>query len=675
MAPRVRDDLPHRVRVVDKEWIPLPDGTRLAARAWLPEGSGPVPAILEYLPYRLSDGTQAGDHQQMGWFAGHGYAAVRVDIRGTGNSGGIIEDEYSEQEQLDGLEVIAWLAEQPWCDGKVGMVGTSWSGFNGLQLASRTPPALGAVVSYYASDDRYADDVHYRGGLVLPMDMAQWANCMLSWNALPPDPAIAGDGWREQWRERLERTPHFLEAWMTHQRRDDYWRHGSACQDYAGIRCPVMAIGGWTDGYTDAVFRLLEHLDVPRRALVGPWGHNDPVHGVPAPAVGSLGECVRFFDRWLKGIENGLDHEPMLIAWLQDSVPPRARYAERPGRWIAEASWPPPSQRMWRLHLGAGGTLAQEEGGRTVLSIQGAQTTGLDGGAWCADGHSDDLPFDQRADDGRSLCFDSPPLDEPLELLGHALADLTLISDRPLALVSVRLCEVLPGCASLMVTRGQLNLTHREGHDRVVPLVPGEPFRVCVPLDAIAHRFAAGSRLRVALSPTYWPLAWPSPEPVTLGVVTSASSIELPLHDSSAAPAAPELCPPEEPPEYPMTQLAPGHGARTITRELGSGRTELRFDWDLGGTNRDDVTGTEITFEADAIYEIVEDQPLSARVVCTNATAVRRERDGWDGRAETRTEMTCDAERFLIESQLRALDGGEETYTRSWSFEIPREGG
>ena len=335
MAPRVRDDLPHAVRTVETEWITLSDGTRLAARLWLPEGAGPVPAILEYLPYRLSDGTQAGDHQQMGWFAGHGYACARVDIRGTGNSGGIIEDEYSEQEQLDGLEVIAWLAAQPWCDGKVGMVGTSWSGFNGLQLAARTPPALGAVVSFYASDDRYADDVHYRGGLVIPMDMAQWANCMLSWNALPPDPAIAGDGWREQWRERLERTPHFVERWLAHQRRDDYWRHGSACESYAAIRCPVMAIGGWTDGYTDAALRLLEHLDVPRRGLIGPWGHNDPVHGVPAPAVGSLGECVRFFDRWLKGVPNGLDEEPMLTAWLQDSVPPRARYEERPGRWVS----------------------------------------------------------------------------------------------------------------------------------------------------------------------------------------------------------------------------------------------------------------------------------------------------------------------------------------------------
>ena len=149
--------------------------------------------------------------------------------------------------------------------------------------------------------------------------------------------------------------------------RDDYWRHGSACENYAAIRCPVMAIAGWTDGYTDAAFRLLEHLDVPRRALVGPWGHNDPVHGVPAPAVGSLGECVRFFDRWLKGIENGLDYEPQLIAWLQDSVPPRARYDERPGRWVAEATWPPAAQPALRLHLAAGRTLEASAGAREVL--------------------------------------------------------------------------------------------------------------------------------------------------------------------------------------------------------------------------------------------------------------------------------------------------------------------
>jgi hypothetical protein len=319
--------------------------------------------------------------------------------------------------------------------------------------------------------------------------------------------------------------------------------------------------------------------------------------------------------------------------------------------------------------------LASEPGERALLELKGAQSTGLDGGAWCADGHSDDLPLDQRADDGRSLCFDSATLDGPLEILGHPRAELTLVSDRPLALVSVRLCELLPGGASLLVTRGQLNLTHREGHDRVVPLVPGEPVSVRVPLDAIGHRFSAGSRLRVALSPTYWPLAWPSPEAVTLGVVAGESSIVLPLFDAATAPPPPALCPPEEPPAYPLTELAPGRGARTITRALGSGRSELRFDWDLGGTSRDEQTGTEITFEADAVYEIQEDDPLSARVVCTNATALRREADGWDGRSETRTEMTCDARAFHVTSTLRVLDRGDEAFTRTWSFAIPREGG
>ena len=416
------------------------------------------------------------------------------------------------------------------------MVGTSWSGFNGLQLAARTPPALGAVISIYASDDRYADDVHYRGGLVIPMDMAQWANCMLSWNALPPDPAIAGDGWREQWRERLERTPHFLERVARPPAARRLLAARLGLRELRRHPLPVMAIGGWTDGYTDAVLRLLEHLDVPRRGLIGPWGHNDPVHGVPAPAVGSLGECVRFFDRWLKDIAERARRRAdadRLAAGLR-AAPRALRGAARPLGRRGRAGRRDAAAEL-RLHLTAGGRARGRSGrARRVLEVRGAQTTGLDGGAWCADGHSDDLPFDQRADDGRSLCFDSPPLDAPLELLGHAVADLTLVSDRPLALVSVRLCELLPGGASLLVTRGQLNLTHREGHDRVVPLVPGEPVAVRVPLDAIGHRFAAGSRLRVAISPTYWPLAWPSPEAVTLGVVTGESSIALPLHDAAS---------------------------------------------------------------------------------------------------------------------------------------------
>ena len=188
-----------------------------------------------------------------------------------------------------------------------------------------------------------------------------------------------------------------------HQLRDDYWRHGSACESYAAIRCPVMAIGGWTDGYTDTVMRLLASTSTcPCRGLIGPWGHNDPVHGVPAPGR-RLARRVRALLRPLaQGHRNGLDDEPMLIAWLQDSLPPRARYDERPGRWVAEASWPPAAAGELRLHLTAGGELAAEPGrARGARGAAARRRRGLDGGAWCADGHSDDLPFDQRADDGK----------------------------------------------------------------------------------------------------------------------------------------------------------------------------------------------------------------------------------------------------------------------------------
>ncbi|TMJ94192.1 MAG: CocE/NonD family hydrolase, partial [Actinobacteria bacterium] len=251
---RVKRDFPRAVRVIQHAWIPLSDGCRLAARIWLPEDAeeDPVPALLEYIPYRKNDATATRDARMHPYFAGHGYGAARVDLRGSGDSDGILLDEYLEQEQDDALEVIAWLAAQPWCTGRVGIIGKSWGGFNGLQIAARRPPELGAVVTVASTDDRYADDVHYMGGCLLGSDMLSWASAMLAFNARPPDPAVVGERWREQWLERLERTPPFVEAWLAHQRRDAYWRHGSVCEDYAMIECPVYAVGGWADAYTNA---------------------------------------------------------------------------------------------------------------------------------------------------------------------------------------------------------------------------------------------------------------------------------------------------------------------------------------------------------------------------------------------------------------------------------------
>ena len=298
---RVVETLPRPVRVHENVWIPLPDGTRLAARLWLPADADrhPVPALVEYLPYRKRDRTRGRDEPIHRYFAGHGYASLRVDLRGTGDSDGLLDDEYLPQEQRDGVAVIAWLARQPWCTGAVGMIGKSWGGFNALQIAALRPPALKAVVSVCSTDDRYADDAHYMGGCLLNENLI-WGTQLMALVAEPPDPALVGPGWREAWARRLAHAQPFPAVWMRHRRRDDYWRHGSVGEDPAAVGCPVFLAGGWADAYTNAIPRLLASLSVPRRGLIGPWAHLYPHLGTPGPAIGFLQECLAWWDRWLQ---------------------------------------------------------------------------------------------------------------------------------------------------------------------------------------------------------------------------------------------------------------------------------------------------------------------------------------------------------------------------------------
>src|SRR6266536_1059168 len=238
-------------------WIPTRDGTSLSARIWLPEAPEPVPAILEYIPYRKDDATAPRDEALHGRLAQHGFACVRVDMRGSGDSEGVLEGEYLAQELEDGVDVIAWLAVQPWCNGRVGMIGKSWGGFNGLQIAALAPPALACVVSVCSTDDRYHDDVHYTGGCVFAQAALSWSTTMLAYQARPPDPAVVGERWRKLWHERLAAIRPFGHEWMAHQRLDEFWRHGSVAVDPDAIRCPVYMVGGWADPYRGAVLHML----------------------------------------------------------------------------------------------------------------------------------------------------------------------------------------------------------------------------------------------------------------------------------------------------------------------------------------------------------------------------------------------------------------------------------
>ena len=672
---KTRAEFPRAVRRVDGVWVPMPDGCRLAARIWVPTDAeeDPVPAILEAIPYRLNDGTVVRDELRFPYLAGHGYACVRLDLRGSGESDGVLYDEYLLQEQEDVIEAIAWIAAQPWCSGAVGMIGISWGGFLGLQVAARRPPALKAIITLCSTDDRYADDVHYKGGCVLALDMLHWASCMLMWNARPPDPAIVGGRWRDMWLERMEQSPPFVEAWLSHQRRDVYWRQGSVCEDYSSIECAVYAVGGWSDGYTNAVLRLLFGLPGPRKGLIGPWAHTFPELGVPGPAIGFLQEALRWWDRWLKGIDTGIMGEPMLRAWMQDSVEPLTTYLERPGRWVAEAEWPSPrtAARGWALNPPC--NLEEVPGPEQRLEILGLQATGLDAGAWCAEGSPTDWPPDQRAEDGASLSFDSEPLAEPLEILGFPELTLTLSSDCPLALLAVRLCDVAPAGASLAVTRGLLNLTHRESHEEPSPLEPGRRYVVAVHLDAIAHRFPAGHRLRVAVSPTYWPWAWPSPETVALSVFTGGESrLVLPVRPPRAEDAALE---PFEEPEgsAPLAVEVPRAGVtdRVVRRDFASGRAELVFRWDSGGSLCL-PNGLETEDDNVATYTIVEGDPLSAQVRVEFTSALGR--GDWHTRVETTSTMSAESHVFHVTNALEAYEGDTRVFTKTWTFSVPRDG-
>ena len=656
-----RTEFPRPIREIEHTWLTLSDGCRLAARIWLPEDaeSDPVPAVLEFLPYRKVDGTAIRDARRQPYVAGFGYATVRVDMRGTGESDGLIADEYTEQEHSDCLDVMAWLREQPWCDGSLGMWGISCGGFNALQLAALRPPGLKAIMTLCSTDDRYADDVHYRGGCVLGLDMLHWASSMLAWNARPPDPRLFGEGWHEEWLRRLEGANNWIEPWLGHQRRDAYWKHGSVCEDYSAIEVPVYAVGGWVDGYTNAVPRLLEGLSVPRKGLIGPWAHAFPDDALPGPSIGFLQECVRWWDHWLKGIDTGLMDEPMFRAWMQSSVEPRTSYEVRDGRWVAEPAWP--SSKI----VTDTGELGGEP--RSLLAVQ---TAGTEAGVWTAEGGSADLAGDQRADDALSLTWDLEPLAEPLEILGHPEVVLSLEVDRPQALVAVRLCDVAADGSSLLVTRGVLNLTHRDSHEHPKQLEPGRRYEVTVPLDVIAHSFPAGHRLRVAVSPAYWPWAWPSPEAVTLTL--HGGRLDLPVREPR--PEDDELRSFEEPEHsaaLSIEEVAGDPGGRFLRKEHATGRVEQIFDWALGGSLRFVDIDLDSGDTSHCVYGIVEGDPLSAEVRFHAASDMGR--GNWQTRSDVTSSMTCDAESFHVESELDVFENGEVIFTRSWSFAFPRD--
>jgi uncharacterized protein len=706
-----------------RSWIPMEDGVRLAASLFLPESGGSAPVVLEALPYRKDDATASYRPEYERLCGEYGYAVARVDLRGTGSSEGIATDEYPAGEQADLCQVIGWLARQPWSTGAVGMYGTSYSGFNSLQVAAERPPDLKAVIAIYASDDRYTDDVHYTGGALKLLDLVDYPLYMVALNALPPVPAIAGPDWRERWRERVEGLEPWLLRWLEQQLDGPYWRQGSLRPAYERIACPTMLVAGWADGYRNATFRVIERLRAPTRLLFGPWSHMAADTSLPGPRIDLVPEMVRWWDRWLRGRRNGVDEGPPVTLFARHTTRPAPDLDQQPGSWQDEPVWPPERAAELALPLteatarldpaphrqgpgtdpaGVGGGSTRPATDPTIPTTDPASpttdpaspTTGPAAGdrlevrpdvgsaAWisCA-GH---LPFgqpdDQRGDDAWSLVYDWP-LDREVEVLGHPRLTVRVGASAPVAFLSAKLCDVFPDGTSTLVARGFLNLTQRRSRTDPAPLRPGAVEPVELELDATSWVFPAGHRMRLSLAGADWPNIVPPPGPVTLTVEREGSVLTLPeLHGPSPCPP-PTIPPPRprDPAEAPSAEAGTGDPRSTgrlgpdpptlwrVVRDVLGHRTEA----EIGHGGRTELGGGTVFSER---YRGTVGAALD-RPGLTWARGSADYRIEWPEATvatSARLDLRGDAETFEVRIDLEARDGDQLAWTRAWHRRIPR---
>lgn len=638
--------------------IRMSDGIELAATLYLPpEGGGPQPCLLEALPYRKDDLTSSYAETYVTLRDEHQYAVCRLDLRGTGSSSGDATDEYPEAEQSDLVAVIAWLADQPWCDGNVGMWGTSYSGFNSLQIACERPPALKAVCAIYASDDRWTDDVHWRGGALRLVDLVDYCHYMTPMSMLPPVPAVwgpeSGNGWREEWRCRLQTQEPWVLTWLRQNRDGPYWRHGSVRSDGAGngydrIGCPVMIVAGWADGYRNNSFRTAEalrHAGVPYRLLAGPWVHAGPATAYPGPRIDLTAEMVTWWDLWLRG-GSEIPHRDRVEVFVRTSTRPEPDLDEHEGHWITDI-WPSPAVSWQTRHL---------EGPRALAVDPGVGTA-----AWidCAGHLPWGLSVDQREDDARSLVWEWAG--ESDQFLGHPRVRLRVSSDAPAASLSLKLCDVFPDGTSALIARGSLDLAYRRGVHAPVepsPLVPGQEYDVEVVLDACAYQLAPGQRLRLSVAGADWPNTVAPPAPVTLTV--HGGSLDLPRRTVDGQ--LPAVFAPGEP----SSSEDPTDVTWTVTRDVLRRTTTCAVRH-----------GTQyaVPHEGTASERYAGEVVVDRRTFAQHAFADCTYRLMWPGidvmvRSTMRVDVTADGYDVVIDAE--AHDDGRQISHRSWVEHVPR---
>ena len=647
---------------MESAWIPMKDGTRLAATLYVPDGGKPsekFPALLEYLPYRKDDGTPEEDYPIHSYFAHCGFVTARVDIRGTGASEGAPPDrEYSEQEQQDGAEVIGWLAHQPWSNGKVGMFGISWGGFNSLQLAMRHPPELKAILAVDATEELFHDDVHYIDGMMhfdeyeLTMDL---------------EPAITGapDYTLDEkvLGPRFDSPPWSL-LYLEHQHDGSFWR--SPVRPLGEIQVPCFLIGGLLDGYRDSIPRMLEHVKAPVKAIVGPWNHIFPHDAVPGPQIEWRDQAVRWFDYWLKDHDTGVLTDPKLVVYMRHWHPPDAGLQNVPGEWRREEAWPPPDARSSLLYLQPNHSLASAIPNSGVHQLKYLPSVGAEGGFWWGE-----LLTDQRSVDAYSLVYDSEPLQQDIAILGRPRALLQAAASARLADWFARLSDVSPDGAVTFVAGAGLNGTQRDSMTEPSDLQPGKTYLFDIEMHLTTWVFPKGHRIRLAISNALWPMIWPTPYAMTTTLQLggdNGSRLTLPLVPPSMY-AAPQFATPG-----PSEQLSgfqsvgfPWPGDWKTERDELDGKS--RVSW-KGKSEEIYPWGKETDFES--LTYVADDNHPEASSVEAEAQivmALKQQTLIWQGLLT----LTSDAQNFYYKYTRQLFRDGQQIKQKTWQETIPRD--
>jgi uncharacterized protein len=645
-----------------QQWIPMPDGVRLSATLYMPDNVKPgekFPVLLEYLPYRKDDATAARDYSVHAWFAKHGYVSVRVDIRGFGTSEGTPTGrEYSEQEQLDGEQVIAWLASQPWSTGKVGMFGISWGGFDSIQMAMRHPPALKAILAVDATEELFHDDIHYIDGMMhfdefeLNMDLAP---AMTGAPDYMLDEKILGP--------RFESAPWSL-LYFKHQRDGQFWH--APVRPLSEIKIPCFLIGGLLDGYRDSIPRMFEQVKAPLKAIIGPWSHTFPNDAVPGPQIEWRDQALRWWDYWLKGRNNGIMEETPLAVYMQEWHAPDPRLKNVPGKWRGEIGWPPRNAANTTLYLYDAHVLSADPAKEAVHQLRYVPSIGVEAGFWWGE-----LLTDTRPVDAFSLVYDSAPLKQGLTILGRPHAMLQASSSAPLADWFARLSDVAPDGTVTEVTGAGINGAQRQSAFEPKDLVPNQIYPLDIEMHLTSWTFPIGHRIRLSVSNTLWPMVWPTPYAMTtslqLGALTG-SRLTLPLVPLSMY-APPKFAPPEPSEErsdiraegfpWPGDWKTERDEINAETKVTWNGKSEEIYPW---GTETD-LEG--ITYVADDNHPETSSVQAEAEI----KMALKQQTLIWRGHLT----LTSDANNFYYKYTRELLKDGEQIRQKTWQETIPRD--